>query len=321
MSKKSNSPSLGVRIGADIIHGASWLVGRLPHRFLYYPLADFIYFVLYRVVRYRLVVVRDNLSSSFPEKSTEELRTTERGFYHNLAEYFIDAVSIASITPRERMKRCPWPEENRARVVAQTDGRNWIALLAHYGSWELMSTYALSPEAPVVVSAYRPLSGKAFDLYYKRVRNFPPRIYSVPSNEILRFYMAHRQGMDGSPLSIALIADQYAHQDAQSRWIPFLGHPTVFFHGGEKIGRKFSLPVYYMRVRKLARGRWEQTFEMIWDGVSPTSDHEITTAYARLLEEDIRLHPELWLWSHRRWKRIPQGEEARVYNEKYGTNY
>jgi KDO2-lipid IV(A) lauroyltransferase len=321
MSKSKKASAWGARLGARIIYGVSWLVGRLPHWFLYYPLADFLYFLLYRVVRYRLGVVRSNLSSSFPERSAEELRATERGFYHNLAEYFIDAVAIASITERGRLKRCLWPDDNRREVVAQTAGRNWITLMAHYGSWELMSTYALSPDAPVVVSAYRPLSSKAFDLYYKRVRNRPPRIYSVPSNEILRFYMSHREGLDGSPLSVALIADQYAHLDAQSRWIPFLGHPTVFFHGGEKIGRKFSLPVYYMRVRKVGRGMWEQSFEMIWDGLSPTSDHEITTAYARLLEEDIRRAPELWLWSHRRWKRLPTGEDARAYNEKYGTNY
>jgi KDO2-lipid IV(A) lauroyltransferase len=59
---------------------------------------------------------------------------------------------------------------------------------------------------------------------------------------------------------------------------------------------------------------------MIWDGVSPTSDHEITGRYAQMLEEDIRRAPELWLWSHRRWKRRPEGEAAREYNEKYGAD-
>jgi KDO2-lipid IV(A) lauroyltransferase len=72
-----------------------------------------------------------------------------------------------------------------------------------------------------------------------------------------------------------------------------------------------------MRVRKVGRGMWEQTFELIWDGVSPTSDYEITGEYARLLEEDIRRTPELWLWSHRRWKRKPEGDDAKAYYEKF----
>ena len=318
----SNSKvSFGTAAGYRIVYGVSWLFGLLPRWFLYYVVAQFIYFMLYRVVRYRLRIVRENLSTSFPEKSRAELRRTERGFYHNLSEYFIDAIDIASITDRQLLERCPWPDENRAKLVEQTAGRNWVTLLAHYGSWELESTFGLYADASAMVSAYRPLRSKVFDLYYKKVRNRPPFMNSVPMNDILRFYMAHRGGIEGRSLCIALIADQSPPIDAQSRWVPFLNHPTVFFHGGEKIARKFSLPVYFMHVRKVRRGCYEQTFELIWDGVSPTSEYAITAEYVRLLEEEIRRAPEMWLWSHRRWKRRISGEDAREYNEKYGTDY
>ena len=33
------------------------------------------------------------------------------------------------------------------------------------------------------------------------------------------------------------------------------------------------------------------------------SEEKITQIYIRKLEEDIRKHPAIWLWSHRRWKR------------------
>ena len=310
----------GTRLGYGAVYCACWLTGLLPHWFLFHPVADLIYFLLYRMAHYRLKVVRGNLATSFPEKSAEELRAIERGFYRNLAEYFIDAIDIASLSERGSMKRCVWPDGNRAEVNRTLAGRNWVVLLGHYGSWEMLNAFGFHRDSPAMVSAYRPLNNRVFDLYYKKVRNHPPRVNSVPSNDILRFYAAHREGIDGSALGIALIADQQPHLDAQSRWVPFLNHPTVFFHGGEKIARKFSLPVYYMKVRKTARGRWEQTFELVWDGTSPTSDHEITGAYARILEEEIRRAPELWLWSHRRWKRRPEGEDAREYNKKYGTD-
>jgi KDO2-lipid IV(A) lauroyltransferase len=32
------------------------------------------------------------------------------------------------------------------------------------------------------------------------------------------------------------------------------------------------------------------------------TDHPQTVAYLRMLEQNIREHPELWLWSHNRWK-------------------
>jgi KDO2-lipid IV(A) lauroyltransferase len=295
-------------------------VGLLPRWFLYYVLAEVLYFLLYRVARYRVGVVRGNLAASFPEKSEKELRSIERAFYHNLSEYFVDAIDLASITERGLVERCPWPAENRAELIRQTAGRNWVTLLAHYGSWELMSTFGFARDASAMVSAYRPVKNRALDLYYYKVRNHPPRLNSVPSNDIIRFYMAHRDGIDGSSLCVALIADQNPPFDAQSKWVRFLNHPTVFFHGGEKIARKFSLPVYFMHVRKRGRGLWEQSFELMWDGTSPISEHEITDMYARMLEEEIRRAPELWLWSHRRWKYRPDGEYAREYNERYGTN-
>jgi KDO2-lipid IV(A) lauroyltransferase len=319
MSSNKNAP-LGARIGCAVIYGLCRVVGALPHAVLYGPVARFVYLVLYRVARYRLEVVRSNLESSFPEKGREELRAIERGFYRNLAEYFLDAVDIAGISERELLKRCTWPEANRAEVVKQTAGRNWVALLGHYGSWELQSTFGLYRDSSAMVSGYRPLKNLPFDMYYKRVRNRPPRVNSVPSNDLLRFYAANKGGVDGSSLCMALIADQNPALDAQSRWVRFLGHPTVFFHGGEKIARKFGLPVYYMHVRKVGRGRWEQTMEMIWDGSSPTADHDITGAYGRLLEEEIRRAPELWLWSHRRWKRLPEGDDALKYAEQYGDS-
>ncbi len=315
----SRGDSFGVRLAAGAIWAVCRAVGALPHGFLYGPVAGLICFVLHRVARYRLRVVRDNLASSFPERPVGELRIIERDFYRNLAEYFVDAADMAGLDERGHMRRCPWPDDNRAEVLAQTAGRNWIALAAHYGSWEWLGTFGLYRQGPVSVPAYKPLKNRPFDLYYKWARELPPRIRPVPSGEMLRFFSSHRDGIDGSPVSLVLIADQSPPLDAQSRWVPFLHHPTVFFHGGEKIARKFALPVYYTRMRKTGPGLWETTFEQIWDGVSPTSDNEITGAYARLLEDDILREPALWLWSHRRWKRRPEGDAARQYAERYGN--
>ncbi len=302
-----------------VVFSVCWLVGLLPLWFLYGVLARFVAFVLYRVVRYRLGVVRSNLESSFPDRSRDELRAIERRFYTNLAEYFVDAVDLASISRRQLMKRCDWPEENRRALNRIAGSRNWVTLLGHYGSWEMLSTFGLWPDSAAMVSLYKPLKGKVFDMYYRRIRNrFAPAINSIPNTELIRYYLANKDGLQGRPLSVALISDQNAPLDAFSEWVPFLNHPTVFFHGGEKIARKFSLPIFYMHVRKVRRGHWEQTFELIWDGVSPTEDHLITRRYGEMLEAEICRVPELWLWSHKRWKKKLTGDDLAAFNRKYG---
>jgi KDO2-lipid IV(A) lauroyltransferase len=307
------------RILANIIFYSCKIVGSLPFWFLYYVLADIIYFFFYVVGRYRVKVVRANLVTSFPEKSKAELRTIEERFYHNLSEYFVDAIEMAAITPKKWAKRVVY--FNADQTAQEIAGRDWIDLLAHYGSWELFGSFVFHQGMGSCMAAYHPLKNRAFDLYYIKVRNRFEGLGAVPMKELLRFYVTHhKEGWRGKRMSLCLIADQNAPADAQSEWVPFLNHPTVFFHGGEKIARKFGLPVYYMHVHKPRRGRYEAWFEQVWDGTSPTEPHAITRRYAALLEADIRECPELWLWSHRRWKKRLKGAELQEFNQKWGTD-
>lgn len=315
----SSKPSRRTVAGYRLIYGGAWLVGQLPHWFLYHVVAEILYFLIYKTARYRVAVVRANLQSAFPEKSQRELRSIERGFYRNLSEYFVDSLKLASLTKKTLLKRMVTLGADK--LAAELGGRNCIVMFAHSGSWELRDSYAYYPDMPVVVAAYRPLKNKTFDMYFRKVRNRLGKSFSVPMNELMRFYINHKDGIDGYPLSLMLIADQNAPVDAQSHWIPFLNHPTVFFRGAEKMGLKFGIPVYYGHIRKVKRGYYEQWFECIWDGASPVAEHEITTRYAALLEAEIRQAPEMWMWSHRRWKHRLEGEKLAAFNEKWGTDF
>ena len=62
-----------------------YLLSLLPFC-IHYLFSDFIYFILYRLIGYRVKVVRNNLTSSFPEKSEAEIREIERKFYHRLCD-------------------------------------------------------------------------------------------------------------------------------------------------------------------------------------------------------------------------------------------
>ena len=79
--------------------------------------------------------------------------------------------------------------------------------------------------------------------------------------------------------------------------------------GVEAIAVRFGIPVYFMHVAKTRRAHYEAWFECIYDGSEPVAPHEITRRYAARLEEMIRRRPELWVWSHKRWKYLPTREQ------------
>ena len=101
---------------------------------------------------------------------------------------------------------------------------------------------------------------------------------------------------------MGLIADQNPPRRPDSHWFRFLNQDTIFFDGGEKLALRCNLPVYFVRMERLQRGRYQMSFDPIYDGVEEVAEYEITERYVRRLEAMICEHPELWMWSHRRWK-------------------
>ena len=104
-----------------------------PYWFRYYVTENLIYVILY-LMRYRMKVVKTNLRNSFPEKSERELNIIRRRFYRTLAEIFVDTFSLAGLSNEQcrRVVVCRNAEQHKAEV----NGRDWIAMTAHFGCWE-----------------------------------------------------------------------------------------------------------------------------------------------------------------------------------------
>ena len=81
-----------------------YILSLLPFRILYI-LSDIGYLLMYYIVRYRRRIVRNNLSSSFPEKGEDEIKDIERKFYHWFCDYFLETIKLLSISDTELRRR------------------------------------------------------------------------------------------------------------------------------------------------------------------------------------------------------------------------
>lgn len=272
------------------------------------------YVLIYRVARYRVKVVRDNLSKCFPEKSAEELRRIERDFYANFAEIIICILNLTVVSPRKLSSRLKVSEgtENFA-----TDPRHAIVMMGHCGCWEYLPAFPLNNFGFRNVCVYHELENPAMDELMKYIRT---RIGGIPveRREVLRYFISNRNGYpDGGRMLWGMLSDQTPPKDPKHHWIKFLGRPTVFARGSEFMAIKFGVPVYFLWIDRVKAGQYDYRLEMIYDGKEEVADYEITERYAALLEQQIRRHPELWLWTHRRWKRH-FGQEAQ---DRYYARY
>lgn len=271
-------------------------MGWLPYK-VQFLLSDIIRWILRYVVGYRLKVVRENLRNSFPNATQEELNAIEKRFYNHLADVFLEIISVASVTKKQIKRRIEFT--NLDEIERQTQGVSFICAMAHYGSWEYAISYALHTKHEEVLGVYRPLSEKGFDKYFQKVRSrFGLR--TVAMDDIIREAIKCKN--QNHPVAIALIADQTPPRNRLHPWFDFLNQKTQFFMGTEKMAVRLGFPVAFLHIDKVKRGYYKAHFEIIYDGKEKVEEYEVTRRYVAKLEQMIRERPELWMWSHRRWK-------------------
>ena len=110
-----------------IVYAFFYAISLLPFRLLY-CIADFEYFMMYYVIKYRRGIVRKNLTSSFPEKSEEEIIDIEKKFYRWFSDYFFEAVKLLSISDKGLRQRFQVINSEEVEQCFQ-EGQNVAAIL------------------------------------------------------------------------------------------------------------------------------------------------------------------------------------------------
>ena len=254
-----------------IVYAFFYAISLLPFRLLY-CIADFEYFMMYRVIKYRRGIVRKNLTSSFPEKSEEEIIDIEKKFYRWFSDYFFEAVKLLSISDKELRQRFQVINSEEVEQCFQ-EGQNVAAILGHYCNWEWLSCVGIElPKSRKMGLIYHPLRNQAFDELFKRIRSHEENGVVVPKKDILRYLVDYKR--KGIMSIFGYISDQGPKWENIHLWLPFLNHPET--------RNPNSLP-----------------------------EHEITRRFFQLLEETIRKNPPYYLWTHNRWKRTREEFDKR----------
>ena len=285
-----------------------YLLSLLPLRLLY-VLSDCLFVLIYYVIGYRKKVVRENLSSSFPEKSAEELRKVERGFYHFFCDYLVESLKMMTISSEQQKKRMQFEGVELIEQCVK-EGQSVAMYLGHYCNWEWVSSFPLwLTEKVQCGQIYHPIENKDFDRLFLRSRQRQGAL-CIPMQDTLRKILEFRRA--GHPIVVGYIADQKPHWVNIHHWVDFLHHDTPVLTGTERIVRKVNHAVVYLDMQRVRRGYYKGVLHLITREPGKLAEFELTDIYYRYLEASIRRAPEFWLWSHKRWARTRQ-----EFNERF----
>ena len=273
------------------------LLTRIPLPLLY-PWACLIYFVAFRVMRWRRDQAELDIAKALPERSAAERAIIVRDAYRNLADTLVEAfwgfgASAEALKRRVAMEN---PDVVKQCVDA---GQSVVLLAAHFGNWEWLLLAAGVHFGINIDVVYQPQRVDSVDAVLREARSrFGSRL--IPRKEFVYDLLSRAEQIR----AYALIADQTPkHKTDPRHWTEFLHQETAFFVGAGKIAKFLDAKVLYVRMRRLRRGHYSVLLEEIaappFDDVG---DVEIVERYARKLERDVRANPADWMWLQNKWK-------------------
>ena len=277
-----------------IIYGLLYTASLLPMGVLY-AISDLAYLFIYYILGYRRKVVSNNLAQAFPEKSGEERTRIAKAFYHNFCDSFLETVKL--ISADEKFVREHFYGDFSVFKYLYEKGKKCQIHSSHNFNWEYANLGIPLNIPHTLLTVYMPIANKHFDRIFKNFRSKTGAVL-LPATDMRNAILPHRNTV----YALALVADQNPGDPRNAMWFHFLGKPAPFVKAPESGARRGNIPVVFCHFLKEKRGYYRVHFKLAYEEPKETKVGEITGTYVRYLEEVIREHPSVWLWSHRRWK-------------------
>ncbi len=245
-------------------------------------------------------LARDNMALALPEIPPAERRRLVAACFRHFGAALFDLISADRFGPVEVCRRFRlegWEHMEEAESL----GRGVFYLGAHHGSWE-MSGRPVALYRGVLHTIARPADNPHLDRELNRLR------------ERLGFAVIDKHGAARQMLKVVraggrvgILPDQRVHE-REGILVPFFGHPARTTPILARLSRHSGAPVVPVFAYPEPRGRYHLVVRPpILPGPNPADASEeeavaaLTRRYLEVIEDEVRAHPHMWLWMHRRW--------------------
>ncbi|MGB6032305.1 MAG: lysophospholipid acyltransferase family protein [Bacteroidota bacterium] len=246
----------------------------------------------------RKKVTLENLRHAFPEKTEMERRRLARGAYANFGTALLESFWVAANDAEEIMRRVAWKGDEGAMSLIR-EGKGFIFLSGHFGSWELFGTSLglhFGKSILVVVQEQRnPRINRVIDRDRRRHGN-----RTVPMSRSVREVLTE---LGGGGI-VGMLSDQSGPKE--SAVVPFFGRPAATHRGVAAFSIKLDAPIFMAFTIRQSDGTYILELQELdrsdLGGPPEEQIDQLTRRHVELFERFVRKYPDHWLWMHKRWK-------------------
>lgn len=242
----------------------------------------------------------DHLSMAFgPEKSAEERRRIARSCFGNMGKIAVETINLSRLRLGRDFRVLL--EGRRYLDEALGEGRGVIWLTAHLGNWELIGWYMARLGYPVNVVARALYDERLNRLLLRSREDAAVRVFLRESPSTGRQIL--------QALKRGEILGMLIDQDTKVKGVmaDFFGRPANTPAGPAILAVRRGAPVVAGFIHRVSDEEHRIVIHPPLD-IQRTGDTERDVAvnterFNRVIEREIRKHPEQWVWVHRRWRR------------------
>ena len=279
-----------------LLYPILWLVSILPMWLLYIK-SSALYIITYYIIGYRKKVVKNNLNLVFPDHSSEEINRIAKGFYKHLCDIIFETIESLTISEKVISKRFQF-ENLELLEELKAKGKSTLLMSGHYANWEWMGILNKKTSYKCY-AVYKKLDNPYFDSLVKNIRGrFGAETITNKKIVPLLFRNA-KKNINSAAL---ILSDQSPKKNAYKHRDTFMGIDVPVFTGTEELAKRLDFAAVYLKIKKIKRGYYKASFELLAENPKEYPDFEITRMFLTEIENQIKEQPEFYLWSHKRWK-------------------
>jgi KDO2-lipid IV(A) lauroyltransferase len=247
-----------------------------------------------------------NLRAAFPVRTEPECRAIARQMFSHFGRLLAALLKFSTMRRDQMLARVEFAGEERV-IQAHTHGRGVLLFTGHFGFWEINALVHALALKPMSVLA-RPLDNPLLHDLLESVRKATGNSVIYRRGAIRRVLRALEANQ-----AVAFLIDQHM-QPADAVYVDFFDRPAATTSALAALALRTGAPVVPVFALPLPGGRFRMVYEHAVEPPSGDDENairEFTQRCTDVLEMYVRRYPDLWLWMHRRWRVVPDGEKVR----------
>ena len=234
------------------------------------------------------------------ELTLAQRRRIVKEVFHNIGRSMVEFSRFNKLSLEDVRRLVIGPgEETLARV--QGEGKGGMVVTAHFGNWELLGAW--------VAACGYPMDFLIGTQHNEKVDRLLVGFRESMGVGIIRLSTSSRQVFKALKANhmTGLVSDQ--HSASGGIVLDFMGRPASTPKGPALFSVRTGAPLLPFLLR---RERYDRHILIPGEPIYPpnSGDEEVdianmTRAYTKFFEQNIRKYPDQWMWTHRRWK-VPE---------------